>query len=355
MIFDGSFESGLFIAEILISAIVPIAIFATPSLRNNPRFQWVGSAMVVFGMVFNRINVGGVTMQWATGDAYIPAWTEIFISAGVVSAAALAFLFAVEHFSIWDKRPVNPESERHALPRFDRASQVWLGNPLTAASTKYSLAFVIAFAIGVALIPGKKLRSEGIEQVPARSASGYEMMLVDGNRDGFGVNFPHAKHIEMTGGKENCQTCHHMNLPYAQQSGCWECHSSMYDATDIFDHDWHGSAGGGNVPCAQCHATGEEKLAATAKTCDQCHSNIVADGPQVIENYMAMSYTDAMHVKCVNCHRQKATELVELPDLAQCNSCHETLPAEYTDPNGADRAYRRHYNRVVLPPAADVQ
>ena len=56
--------------------------------------------MVVFGMVFNRINVGGLTMLGATGDSYFPSWMEITVTLGVISVAALVFLFVIEHFHV---------------------------------------------------------------------------------------------------------------------------------------------------------------------------------------------------------------------------------------------------------------
>ncbi|MFC2103692.1 NrfD/PsrC family molybdoenzyme membrane anchor subunit, partial [Bacteroidota bacterium] len=69
MIAYSSWESYLFITEIFISIFIPIIIFAIPKFRNNKKGQWIGSFMVVFGMVFNRINVGGLTMLSVTGDS----------------------------------------------------------------------------------------------------------------------------------------------------------------------------------------------------------------------------------------------------------------------------------------------
>ncbi|MBD3258782.1 Ni/Fe-hydrogenase cytochrome b subunit [candidate division GN15 bacterium] len=118
MIFNGSWEAWLFIAEIMIMAIIPIILFANPRTRNAKAGQWVGSFLVVFGMVFNRVNVGGLTMIGTTGEAYFPSWMEFAISAGVVSFMALVFLFAIEHFHIWEAKPKEPEDDPHALPEF---------------------------------------------------------------------------------------------------------------------------------------------------------------------------------------------------------------------------------------------
>ncbi len=50
LIFSGTWESNLFIIEILISTLIPIMIFAIPRLREKNSYQWIGS---VHGSVWN--------------------------------------------------------------------------------------------------------------------------------------------------------------------------------------------------------------------------------------------------------------------------------------------------------------
>jgi len=157
LIFRNSLDSYLYIIEIIISVIIPIIIFAIPKLRNNSRYQFAGSLLVVVGIVFNRLNVGGLAMLTTTGDSYIPSWMEVTISLGVVSTAALVFIFAIEKFNIWEKKPQHPDSLPHALPSFDYSSKVWLGLPGEAGLSKYSLAFILSFAIGIALMPKNQI------------------------------------------------------------------------------------------------------------------------------------------------------------------------------------------------------
>ncbi len=346
LIFDGSWESVLFISEMLISILIPMFIFAVPALRNKTKWQWVGSSMVVFGMIFNRLNVGGITMLRTTGDGYIPSWMEISISLGVVSGAVLVFLFAIERFKIWDHRPGDPEKEPHTLPRFDFSSDVWLGQPGVASRTKYSLAFILMFALGFSMMPDHKIHSQGITEIYAKSSSGYDIQYIDGNRDQFGVSFPHKSHIERIG-NESCIKCHHINLPRSSENGCWECHKSMYAPNDFFRHDWHGSAEGAKIRCDQCHTPGMTRTAESAKQCIECHPDLTILNTE--NNYMAISYTDAMHQLCVSCHTVKAAELADMPDLARCSSCHETELPEKLGSNLKWETDMPHFNRVILP------
>jgi Ni/Fe-hydrogenase subunit HybB-like protein len=351
MIFAGTWESNLFVAELLISAIIPLVIFAVPASRNSAGGQWVGSMMVVFGMIFNRINVGGLTMLSKTGDAYVPSWMEITISFGVVSAAALAFLFAVEKFHIWDKRPVNPESDPTGAPRFDYAAHVWLGEPMVAARTKYSMAFILACALGFALMPQTKIEGRGVELVPSLKARGGDTLYIDGNRDAYGATFNHARHIDSLGQKESCRKCHHMNEPMDEQSGCYECHRSMYATTAAFDHDWHGSPEGGNIKCDICHTPGEERTDQSAKKCSDCHADLTVDGaPVQVDDYVAPSYVDAMHSLCVKCHEDRAAADTTLAAIRLCPTCHVSPSVDYLKADMRDRL-PGHQSRPVMMPA----
>jgi len=350
MIVDGSWESNLFIAEMLISVIVPVVIFSVPGFRRDSRFQLVGSFMVVFGMIFNRINVGGLAMLGTTGDTYVPSWMEVSVSLGVVSAVALIFLFVVEHFRIWEIQPRHPESSAHASPSFDHASEVWLGTPGVAALSKYSLAFILSFSLGMALIPDKQIHSEGIENITVRPANGKNTLHINGNRDQFDVEFPHKAHITRTG-EDQCIKCHHLTLPRSVQNKCWECHTNMYQPVDFFRHDWHASDTGANLKCIDCHISGQTRNAESAKNCLECHPKYQSS--DFVNNsrnkYCILSYTDAMHKLCVSCHTIKATEMSEKKNLAECATCHESEnPPKFVENLKWDTSLPQ-FNRVILP------
>lgn len=350
LIFSGTWESLLFMAEILIMAVIPIILFAIPKTRHSLAGQWIGSFLVVFGAIFNRINVGGLTMLSTTGDTYFPSWMELSISFGIVSFMVLVFLFAIEKFHIWDDRPREAESDPHARPQFSRGGEVWLGSPAVAGRTKYSFAFVIALAIGFMLMPGTKLHSSGVEDVPTRAARGGDTLFVDGNRDGYGVAFKHQFHVDTLGHEQSCVRCHHMNLPQDKNSGCFTCHSQMYTAVDAFKHDWHNSPNGANITCSECHMDGENRTAASAKHCDACHTDLIPAGATItIEQYMAPAYTDAMHDLCIGCHREIVAQQPEKQAISLCAACHGTAGPEYLRADVRERLKRPEYNHVVLP------
>jgi len=315
-------RTAMFWAELGLMALLPAALLFVPAVRRSRAGQWTAAGVGVLGTVLNRINVGGLAHLGRGDQFYVPAWTELAASAGVVSAAALAFLFMVEKFRVWEERPADPEADPLKLPELAPVGATWLGPPAVAGRTLYSLSFLLAAALGLALLEPVPASGRGVERMAARRARGGEVLWVDGNRDGYGTAFPHEAHQKREGGKASCPLCHHMNLPGDRHSGCFECHRDMYLASDAFRHDWHASPRGGRVACWRCHAEGQPRRAATAKRCLECHKDLTPPGATIaVRQYRAPGYVEAMHRWCVGCHVRRAQQMNK-PDLGRCTACH---------------------------------
>jgi Ni/Fe-hydrogenase subunit HybB-like protein len=342
-------RTALFWFEILVMAITPIVLFSLRRVRYSLAGQWIAAAVAVFGVVFNRIDVGGIAHPRPDGSFYVPSWMEVAISLGVVSGAMLVFLFVVERFKVWEQRPADPDAEPLKLPELDPVGNTWLGVPGIAARTTYSLAFILAAALGFAFLKVEPAQSRGIDPTPVQRARGGDVLWVDGNLDGFGVAFKHAEHEKREGAKESCVKCHHMNLPRDENTACARCHADMYRPVDAFRHDWHASPTGGRVACYQCHTAGQVRTAATAARCDSCHKNLVPVGAAInVKQYRAVAYTEAMHRLCVGCHIKKAKENNK-PEMTRCAWCHK----ERRDVLDSRTLVLRRIagENVVLPPA----
>jgi len=347
---DGGWQVTLFWMEIALSAAIPAALLFIPRVRHSLAGLWIVAPMAVTGIVFNRINVGGLVHQQRGETLYLPAWTEIAISAAVVAAAALAFLYFVEKFHVWERRPQDPEAAPAALPRFDVASFASLGSPLVRSRTLYSLAFVFAAAFGFSLLSGEALSSRGVDPAPVEEARGGDTLWIDGNLDGFGTAFAHRRHVERLGGDStSCALCHHLNVPRDRQSGCYSCHRDMYSVSDAFGHDRHASPAGAALGCFDCHAPDAVKSAQSAKECADCHKDLIPAGAVIeVEDYQAAGYTEAMHQVCLGCHQQQA-EAVEKPDLPRCGTCHREHKLLVDDPLLAQRYQRLESRGVIVP------
>ncbi len=315
--FDWDWRVLVFWAEIMIGVIAPMALLSIKRVRSSVKWQWVVSSMIIFGIVWNRMNVGGFTHLDLGVAQYIPAWTEVAMSLGVVSFFGLIFLFAVEHFNIWEQRPKDLENEASLNPR----SNVWLGTSDYYSATVYSLAFIIAAAFGFASVSGSA--HTGMAKTPVEKARGdiNDELFIDGNHDGYGSMFNHQIHTE-GGLQDSCVICHHMNLPRDKNSACSKCHADMYLPVDAFKHDWHASSNGAKLSCSQCHPRSGAKTGKTARKCKECHNDLIPEGALIhVNQYDAPGYVDALHKLCIDCHKEKGLEIDE-PTLPECGTCH---------------------------------
>jgi len=351
--FDGSWQAIVFLIEFSVGVIIPVVIMSIGRLRRSPAGLWTATSLAVIGLGLHRANCAGI-MLVRTGPIYFPTIYEITISLGILSAAIIVFLYCVERFKMWEMPWEDAQEKPAALPQFDRASEVWLGTPRIAGRTVYSLVFVIALAVGVVAISTDRIESAGVRDATVIPARGGDTLFVDGNLDGYGVIFAHEEHVKREGGNQSCVRCHHMNLPLDKNTECAACHRNMYSGADVFRHDWHASPNGGNLACGQCHDQDLERTAATATTCDECHKDMVpVDTRIAIEQYIAPSYADAMHGVCIECHRQKALELVEKEDLGRCAACHTIDAPQYLPENVYHMFRDTSFNHVVMPPITD--
>jgi hypothetical protein len=303
----------------------------------------------VSGVVLNRIDVGGLAHIGRGAPFYLPGWTELAISGGIVSAVALLFMFMLERFHIWERPPADPEADPFKLPDFNPVDHTWLGVPAVAGRTTFSLGFVFAAAAGFALLGNLPAHSRGTEAVPVHQARGGEKLWIDGNLDGRGVSFPHEEHEKREGGKASCVKCHHMNLPRDQSTACSRCHRDMYLSSDAFRHDWHASPEGARVACYQCHPQGQVRTAATAVHCDRCHKDLIPAGATIaVKKYAACSYVEAMHRLCIGCHAKNAL-VKNKPEMARCAWCHKEQRS-VIDAAGVRSETGPVGRSVVLPP-----
>ena len=130
-LFVGDWRPGLFWFEVMVMALIPIALFSSSRVRHSRAGQWTAAAFAVCGIVLNRIDVGGVAHPRPDGAFYLPSWTEIAISVGVVSAAVLAFLFIIEHFKVWE------ETARRSGRRSAQAAGTRSGGQHLAGSSRH--------------------------------------------------------------------------------------------------------------------------------------------------------------------------------------------------------------------------
>lgn len=359
---DGSWQGWLFLFEVGISAAVPAAVLAAPGLRRNSKALFTCSLMVVLGMVMYRLDSCIIAMKRWPGTSYFPGIVEIMVSVGIVSGLGLVFMYFVENLDVFPEsmklgekkdletgdyaKPARENApirgvvtgtvdrfmafwfvnqEPFQKPEFSRTTRVWLGNPFHEDARKYSMLLILGLALTAAVLPQRAIFGFQYEDTPVKPArmisrDGGDILKIDGNLADEYVLFNHTEHEEMTGGKDGCVDCHHMNLPEAMGSPCSSCHLDMYKQSSAFDHELHQAEFGGNDGCVECHP--RDKNPANARSCVSCHREMYPDAPEGAGvDYLAPSYMDAMHGKCEACHREEAKKQAK-PALGLCSNCH---------------------------------
>jgi len=360
--FDGSWQALLFLFELSVSALIPATLLLFRRVRTSKTGLAVCSGMTILGMIGYRFDVCIIAFARPEDMPYFPSWMELAVSLGIVAGVLLVFLFFVERLRVFSDGHAPEEGtapDDSAELDYSPAGVRGLMPDSLGAPRRNSLAAVAAAAVTVAFLPADLWSGTQLPTTPVsatRTIDGWfqermdgprhdisldepqsdsinerlPLMLIDGNRDGRLVLFPHENHVASLGGSESCAQCHHMNMPFDEHSSCFECHRDMYVTTDIFDHESHVGNLHGNESCARCHQDpGEIKSRETALGCAECHEDMLAaDSPVNLPEHelqgLATGYMDAMHGLCIRCHE---TTLDYFPGFAQCANCHRDIDA----------------------------
>jgi Ni/Fe-hydrogenase subunit HybB-like protein len=96
-------ESLSFWLEIGLFVVAPLVLLNMPKVRNNPQSLYWTCNLIVAGFMANRLNVSITGLQASAGVYYVPKWTEFAATLMVLTAAVLAFRYAVIYLDILPK------------------------------------------------------------------------------------------------------------------------------------------------------------------------------------------------------------------------------------------------------------
>ena len=110
-------ESGLFLLEMVLCSVLPIALLLIPKVRENADGLYLISVICLLGFVTNRMNVAITGMESAAGQHYFPKWTEISITLAIIGFGFMVFAIAVRYLPIFSHEPsYEPLGQRESVP-----------------------------------------------------------------------------------------------------------------------------------------------------------------------------------------------------------------------------------------------
>ena len=101
-------ETLSFWLEIGLMVVAPFVLLNMKKVRNNPQRLYWTCVLIVMGFMANRLNVSITGLQASSGVYYVPKWTEFAATFAVVTAAVVAFRYAVIYLDILPKNPPQP-------------------------------------------------------------------------------------------------------------------------------------------------------------------------------------------------------------------------------------------------------
>jgi Ni/Fe-hydrogenase subunit HybB-like protein len=334
----GSWESGLYLAELALVAVVPLLIMLVPAARRRPAGIGWAAASAAAGMTLNRLSVGIFGYFHDAERIYLPSAIEWAVSLGVLAAAGLVMLWIGERFPVFEHlRSAERAEDPLAYSDPGRKLGLTVGD-FGSRLERVLLLAVFALPLGwIAVYPPFHDERVSARQptAPPRSVDPERTVLtLDANRAGLSVEFPHAEHRERADKDDTCGRCHHLSLPGDHRTACSRCHGRVWSGTPIFDHAAHleqvaadeelGGLHPGNRSCRFCHPEGRAHRTGNGKACAECHEQDMnpARKPESAHEWrIACGYLPAVHGTCMPCHEEESAER-HRPKLGECTNCH---------------------------------
>ncbi len=93
--------SVMFVIELVVGVVIPLRMFLSKKVLKSPLLLWIASALVILGVLLNRINNFTVayTPPYA-GYSYFPSYGEISVTVGLIALEVLMYRIFVMIFPV---------------------------------------------------------------------------------------------------------------------------------------------------------------------------------------------------------------------------------------------------------------
>jgi Ni/Fe-hydrogenase subunit HybB-like protein len=101
---DGTAVTNSFLAEMILGVIAPWIMLLSPAVRRSRRWLFAACALIVGGVLLNRLNVFVVGYRPpVSGSNYFPSITEILITVGFIAGLMFLYRFFVTYLPVLNK------------------------------------------------------------------------------------------------------------------------------------------------------------------------------------------------------------------------------------------------------------
>jgi Ni/Fe-hydrogenase subunit HybB-like protein len=113
----------LFAVEIGLGMALPMVLLFIKRIRDSARGLFIAASLVVMGVVLNRLDTSLIGFAPSRTEAYIPSWTEVLFSIGLVAGAVFLFRVVSRYLPLFEGRGygLSEEEERASFPADSKA------------------------------------------------------------------------------------------------------------------------------------------------------------------------------------------------------------------------------------------
>ncbi|HSD64980.1 MAG TPA: NrfD/PsrC family molybdoenzyme membrane anchor subunit, partial [Ignavibacteriaceae bacterium] len=109
LLFSISQKSLLYFLEVLMGVLVPFGILIQKRLRENKKWLYISTVLVVAGFILNRMNVAITSVSTDAGINYFPSINEISITLMLVVLGMWAFRLITEYFPVFQPMSISKD------------------------------------------------------------------------------------------------------------------------------------------------------------------------------------------------------------------------------------------------------
>jgi Ni/Fe-hydrogenase subunit HybB-like protein len=102
----------LLLLELSVGFIIPIILFSSERISRNSRWLYHAAQLALLGFIINRLNVTISGFEVVTGQAYVPAWTEVAVTLMIITIGVTTFYLAARYLPVFAKDSLAEERER---------------------------------------------------------------------------------------------------------------------------------------------------------------------------------------------------------------------------------------------------
>jgi Ni/Fe-hydrogenase subunit HybB-like protein len=111
-VFQPSYQSALFLGEVLLGVVLPFFLLLSKKIRSNRNGLFYSASLVILGFIAHRLNTAITSMERWPDRIYVPSWQELAVTLGLAAFGFMAFAFVSRYFKVFGEEAHAHEGAR---------------------------------------------------------------------------------------------------------------------------------------------------------------------------------------------------------------------------------------------------